>query len=132
MNIYLGTDLCEVERIKKIHLKYKELFLNKIYTTNEINYCKSKPKGFYESLAARYAVKEAVSKALNSGINGIGWNKGINFKDVELLRSNNGNISIKLEGHAFKIAQNLNITSWAVSISHTDTIANATVIGYSK
>ncbi|MEI7474085.1 MAG: holo-ACP synthase [bacterium] len=130
MKLYLGTDICEVNRIKKFHIKFNDKFLNKIFTTSEINYCTMQPKKMYQSLTARFAVKEAVSKALGVGINGLGWKNGIDFKDVEIIRSENGSISLLLSGKALIFQNKLKINNWSVSVSHSENYATATVIGY--
>lgn len=131
MKIVLGTDICEVDRIKKVHIRFKDKFLNKVFTENEISYCESQGQRMYQSLAARYSAKEAVSKALGIGINGLGWSQGIDFKDVEIIRESKGNLSLILINKALKEQQNLQINHWTISISHSNNNAIATVIGYS-
>src|ERR1035437_6687865 len=103
MNIFLGTDICEIERIQLLHEKYGQKFLQKIFTSSEIEYCLSKKKKCDSSIAARFASKEALSKALGVGLNGLGWNKGVDFLDIEIIREKNGNISLKLYNNAKKI-----------------------------
>lgn len=129
MKIILGTDICETKRIKAAVEKHGEKFLSKIFTENEIKYC-SKTKNPFGSYAARFAAKEAASKALGTGINGLGWNKGIDFTEAELIRSTDGQIELKLYDKAAKKALELNIRNWAVSVSHSENYATATVIGY--
>lgn len=131
MKIALGTDICEVERIKKAYLRFSDKFLNKIFTENEIKYCESRGQRKYQSFAARYSAKEAVSKALGIGINGLGWSKGIDFKDVEVIRASNGSLSLSLTNNALMIQQHLEINQWNISISHSNNNAIATVIGHS-
>ena len=82
MNVIgLGTDIIECLRIAKMIEKHGELFLNRVYTKNEIAYCSSR-KGANQSYAGRWAVKEAVLKAM-----GTGWSRGIRWKDIEVVRS---------------------------------------------
>lgn len=130
MNLFLGTDICEVERIKNLYEKYGEKFLNKVFTPDEISYCFSQKKQNLTSLAARYAAKESLAKALGTGINGLGWSQGINFLDVEVIKETNGSIAIKLHNAAQIIADDKNIKKWAVSISHEKNYVVSTIIGY--
>lgn len=73
------------------------------------------------SLAARFAVKEAVMKALGVGIGSIDWT------DVEVLRRESGAPSVSLTGRAAALADSMGVTGWQVSITHTDTVASAVV-----
>jgi holo-[acyl-carrier protein] synthase len=130
MKIFLGNDIIEIERIANAYQKYGEKFLNKTFTEDEIKYAVSSSKNTASRLAVRFAVKEAVSKALGVGINRIGWSFGINWKDVEVVRELNGSINIQLSGKAKELEQKLGITKWEVSVSHSHTDALSTVIGY--
>ena len=132
MKIHLGTDICELQRIQSIFEKYGKKFLNKTYTQAEIDYCLSTPHHTYSRLAVRFATKEAVSKALGVGLNGLGWSKGVDWKDIELIRNDKGAISLELYDKAKKIAQESGITNWAVSVSHSKSNAISTVIGYTE
>lgn len=132
MKLYLGTDITEIDRIDAIYKKYGKRFLNKTFTSAEIEYCTSKSTHSTSRLAVRFAVKESVSKALGVGINKIGWDKGINWKDVELVRNDKGAVTLRLYGKAKQLEQKLNITNWEVSVSHSKRDAIATVIGYKK
>ena len=67
--ITTGIDIIEIERIEKIVRTYTNRFLNRIYTQEELNYC----RGRYPQLAARFAAKEAVRKALGTGTRAVGW-----------------------------------------------------------
>ncbi|MEW5819907.1 MAG: holo-ACP synthase [Cyanobacteriota bacterium] len=127
-DILLGTDICQISRVKSATDKYGDKFLNKIFTNNEINYAKQSNLSIYERLAVRFATKEAVSKALGVGINKMGWNKGINWKDVEVIRQDFGKLSIELYGKAKIIATEANISKWKVSVSHMGDYATSTVI----
>ncbi len=132
MNIFLGTDICEISRIKAITDRYNDKFLNKIFTPEELEYCLNKSNNKFESLSGRFATKEAVAKALGSGLNGLGWNNGVDWKEIELKRNAIGNLSLKLTGKAKRIEQEKNINNWAVSIAHSRNDAISTVIGYSS
>ena len=89
----LGTDIVNIKRLEKILKKNKGAFKTRVFSKNEILYCdkKRKPGSFY---AKRYAAKEALSKALGTGIR-----NGINFKDIEILNNNLGKPSIRLKGN---------------------------------
>lgn len=132
MKIFLGTDICETSRIQSLYEKYGEKFLSKIFTDTEKQYCFSNKRNTFKSLAARFAAKEAVSKALETGINGPGWDKGIDFKDVEVIRAETGSITLALTGKALTEAQKKSITNWTISVSHSENYATATVIGYKE
>ena len=130
MDVFLGTDICEISRIENIYKKYGEKFLKKTFTEEEINYCLSKPKHTASRLAVRFATKEAVSKALGVGVNKLGWSKGIDWKDVELGRNPMGDVSINLFNKAKELHTRYGIEKWVVSVSHGKYDAIATVIGY--
>ena len=88
----IGTDIVNIKRMEKSIKKNGVVFKNKIFSKNEINYCEKKknPFPFY---AKRFAAKEALSKALGTGIR-----KGINFKNIEVYNDNFGKPSIQLKG----------------------------------
>ncbi len=132
MKIFTGIDICEIKRIKEIFDKYGKRFLEKTFTETEIKYCLSIPKFAAQRLAVRFAAKEAVSKALGVGINKLGWNKGIKWKDVEVVRDSNGAVKIRLFNKAAELEKALGIDEWAVSVSHSRTDAISIVTGYRK
>ena len=90
----IGTDIVNITRMKKLLKKNKTNFKNKIFSKSEIIYCENKknPASFY---AKRFAAKEALSKALGTGIR-----KGINFKNIEIFNDNFGKPFINLKGGA--------------------------------
>ena len=130
MKIFLGNDICEIARIEEVFNKYGDKFLERTYTALERDYCLSNHRLTAERLAVRFAVKEAVSKALGVGINRLGWDKGINWKDVEVIKDDNGGVKIRLFNRAKELEKQLGITEWAVSVSHSRTDAMSSVIGY--
>ncbi len=132
MKIFTGIDICEIDRIQEVFNKYGKKFLEKTFTESEIKYCLSGPKLTAQRLAVRFAAKEAVSKALGVGINKLGWNKGINWKDVEVIRNSHGAVEIKLFNKALKIQNLLGIEKWSVSVSHSKKDAIAYAAGYKK
>jgi len=92
MIIGIGIDIIEIERIKESVDKFGDHFLNKIFTDNELEYCMSKANK-YQHLAARFAAKEAVSKALATG-----WDKDFNWKSVEIYNELSGEPYVTLTG----------------------------------
>jgi len=130
MKIHLGTDICEIDRIENLYKKFGKKFLYKIFTEEEIQYSLSRSSNLAHRLAVRFATKEAVSKALGVGLNGLGWSKGVDWKDIELIRNQNGNVNIKLYNKALILQDQAGIKRWEVSVSHSKNIAISTVIGY--
>ena len=119
MHLSTGIDLIEIERIASAIARHGERFLNRIYTAREIKDC----SGRAESLAARFAAKEATSKALSTGFCKIAWD------EVEIQREENGAPKLVLYGNAKKIAKEQNLTLWSVSLSHSQENAIAMVVG---
>ena len=116
----IGVDLIEVERIKQASRRWKERFLGRIYTRRELAlYGRS-----YPSLAARFAVKEAVTKALGTGIGQVAW------REIETLEDETGRPLVQLSGKARERAEELGVRKWSVSLSHTRNMAIAVVIGW--
>lgn len=123
MNIFgIGIDIAEIYRIKDI-LEKNNRFINKIFTENERKYFES--KNFrVETIAGNFAAKEAISKALGTGIRNFG------FKDIEVIRDEKGKPIVKTYNNLEKICIDYNVLEIKVSISHSDNyaVANAIVI----
>jgi len=117
-----GVDIAEVPRIRQSIERYGERFLRRIYTDGEIQYCESKASRF-ESYAARFAAKEAGMKAL-----GTGWNHGVRWRDIEVVRPKGERPSIQFHGQAAAIADKLGTKNVALSLTHTREEALAHVI----
>ena len=116
-----GIDLIEVARIKATIARYGERFLTRVFTESELAYCRRHP----HQLAARFAAKDAVSKALGVGIqhrDGVGW------REIEIVSDARGKPAIQLTGKAAQRAAQLNLKSFAISLSHTREHAIAMVI----
>ena|ERR1700691_6252266 len=126
MRYKVGTDICSVHRIERVHQRFGQKFLLRILTDGEINYVLSRPKSFAQSLAARFAAKEATCKAL-----GVGWN-GINWKEVEVVKRQSGEPALTLHGRAAKLAESLGLSHFEVSISHEQDYATALVLAYGE
>ena len=92
MVIGIGIDIIEIERIQESVDKFGDRFLNKIFTPLELDYCLSKPNK-YQHLAARFAAKEAVSKALTTG-----WSKEFSWQNIEIFNEPSGYPIVNLKG----------------------------------
>lgn len=115
MKILSGIDLIEISRIASSIEKYQTRFLNRIYTPQEQQLCGQNTA----SLAARFAAKEAVSKTLQTGIGTVQWT------DIEILKDTAGAPILILHHQAQKKADQLKITTWSISLSHTKEFAIA-------
>ena len=114
-----GVDIIEIPRIRRVYERYGRRFLRRIYTSGEIKYCRGRPP----QLASRFAAKEAVMKALGTGVRGIRW------KDVEIVRIGGRAPTIELHGTALRRADRIGILSLAVSLTHSKEYAVASVVG---
>ena len=121
-----GIDIVETARIRRMLGEHPERFLARCFTPAEQAYADSRPKRRDEHLAGRFASKEAILKVL-----GTGWSGGIAWTDAEVVREASGKPTVRLSGRAAEVAAELGITSWWLSISHTDTHAVASAIGAS-
>ena len=126
MNIFgIGTDIVNIKRMEKTLKKNSKTYKNKIFSKSEIIYCEKKknPFTFY---AKRFAAKEALSKALGTGIR-----KGISFKDIEILNDQYGKPSIKLKGSTANfLKRKIKAKKYSIYLSLSDDApwAQATVI----
>ncbi len=114
-----GIDIIEVDRIDRAILRHGQRFFDRFYTCQEL----IDSSGRTPALAARFAIKEAVAKALGTGIGKVGW------KDIEVRLNHNGKPELYLHGEARLKAEEMGIESWSISISHTHFHAVAVVIG---
>jgi holo-[acyl-carrier protein] synthase len=126
--VTIGVDLVEVVRIEQAVARWGERFLRRVYTPAEIEYCGSRAT----SLAARWAAKEAVSKALGTGWapqerHEAGW---IDWTEIEVERLPSGQPSLRLHDKAQARADELGIVGWQLSLSHTRDHAIAMVLGW--
>jgi len=121
----IGTDIVNIKRMQKLLKKNSNNFKNRIFSKNEIVYCEKKrnPSSFY---AKRFAAKEALSKALGTGIR-----KGINFKDIEILNDKFGKPSINLKGSTANfLKRKIKKKKYFIHLSLSDDLpwAQATVV----
>jgi holo-[acyl-carrier protein] synthase len=119
-----GIDIVETSRIRRLVEQHGQHFLDRCFTRDEQAYCALNEKRYYEHLAGRFAAKEAVLKVL-----GTGWRGGIAWTDVEVIRESSGQPKIALTGECQRIAKDLGISRWHISISHIETHATASAIG---
>jgi holo-[acyl-carrier protein] synthase len=115
----LGIDIIKVDRIRATIEKFGRRFTNRVLTPDEQRYVRDRP----ETMAGRWAAKEAVSKVLGLGVRGIGW------RDIEVERLPTGQPSIRLHGRAAARAEQLGMGRIAVSISHESDYAVAIAFG---
>jgi holo-[acyl-carrier protein] synthase len=121
--LYSGVDLIEIARVWAAIVRHQERFLTRVYTVREIAQCHART----ESLAARFAAKEATAKALGTGI----WRHGIAWTDIEVVRLDYGAPSLHLHNAALQRARLLGWTTWSVSLSHDRDRAIAFVVAMS-
>ena len=117
-----GIDLVDIGRIQHAMDRYGSRFLDRVYTSAEQAYCLRKRKAA-ESFAARFAAKEAAAKALGTGIS-----YGVNWLEIEVTRAASGKPGILFHGRAAAIAASLQAASASLSITHTATVAMASVV----
>lgn len=114
-----GVDLVEIERFQGAIQRHGERFLRRVFTEGEMEEVGHN----LASLAARFAAKEAVSKALGTGIGPIAW------REIEVLRGDARRPILHLHGEAARRAESLGLSTWALSLSHTQNYAIAMVVG---
>ncbi|MGI6622751.1 MAG: holo-ACP synthase [Clostridiaceae bacterium] len=127
MDIHCGVDLIELDRFKKA-LSMGDSFKNRIFTPAEIAYCEARGKaGSLQSYAVRFCAKEAVVKALGTGIA-----KGISFQDIEIKNKENGKPEVILTGEALNIFKEMGAVSIDVSLAHSRDYAMAQAVFLTK
>jgi holo-[acyl-carrier protein] synthase len=116
-----GIDMIENQRVEDGIARLGERFLNRFFTPGEREDCNDKP----QRLAARLAAKEAVAKALGTGIGEVGW------RDIE-IRCNNeqGRPTLYLHGAAARVATEMSLTQWDISLTHTRDYASAVAVAF--
>jgi holo-[acyl-carrier protein] synthase len=108
-----GVDILEVNRLAQLRDEIRPRFLARVFTPKELEIC----HGSDISLGGRFAIKEAVAKALGSGIGPISW------QEIEILQGKAGEPLLILHGKALRLSDQLGIHTWSISISHTRTLA---------
>lgn len=117
MNLRTGVDLIEIQRLGEASQRYGQRFLQRVFTPAEL----AEVGDNQASLAARFAAKEAVAKALGTGIGAVGW------QEIEILRGDMRQPELKLSGAAARLAAEQGLQTWALSLSHSHTHAIAVV-----
>jgi holo-[acyl-carrier protein] synthase len=115
---YVGVDIIEIGRVKSSVQRFGQRFLDRVYTQAEQAYCRGRPP----QLAGRFAAKEAISKALGTGIRRIHW------RNIEILPNRAGAPKVTLYGRAKERFESLGLQVMEVSISHSRDNAVATAI----
>ena len=124
MILRTGVDLIEISRVSEVIARHGKHYLDRIYTPAELEQCGKN----VELLAGRFAAKEAVAKALGTGIGDVTW------KDIEILGDEQNAPVLSLRGVAEQTAKQLGLTEWSVSISHSQNhaVAITVAIGQEK
>jgi len=113
-----GVDIIEIERIQRAVSRWDGRFLNRVYTSAEQFLC----RGRVPELAVRFAGKEAISKALGTGLVGVSW------REMEILSDARGKPLVKLHGRAEARAAELGLADFAISLAHSREYAVASVV----
>jgi len=116
--VSVGVDVVEISRIAHALARWGDRFLRKVYTDAEIAYCGDN----VQELAARFAAKESISKALGTGIVGVTW------REMEVVNEPSGKPAVRLHGRAREVARGLGLNAFALSLSHSRELAVAMVV----
>lgn len=118
----IGFDLVLLDHISASLKSFGAQFENRLFTPDERAYANSSPSCKLERLAARFAAKEATIKALHFS------HAGINWRDIEVCRQDDGQCSLKLHGRAAELADQAQLADIVVSLSHDGSYAGAVVV----
>src|SRR5437764_14178036 len=118
----VGVDMIETDRVRAVLERHPERFLNRVFTPEEVAFC----RGRVAELAARFAAKEAVMKALGTGARGLAW------REIEILPNHRGKPLVYLHGLAKKRAEKIGLRGVDVSLTHSRDLAIACVVGASE
>lgn len=118
VNVAVGVDIIEVERVRKVYEHHGERFLTRVFTEMEIRQCRGK----VTRLAGRFAAKEAISKALGTGLHGVAW------REMEIVQLRSGRPTARLYRNAKKRAELLGLTAFDVSIADLQTFSIAIAV----
>jgi holo-[acyl-carrier protein] synthase len=118
----LGTDIVDVERIRRVVERQGDRFLRRVYTDEELEYCLGM-KHPHKHLAARFAAKEAVSKAFTTGIGAqLGW------KSISVYKGDRHEPLVRMDEKGSALLQEVGATHVWVSLTHTETLAQAVAV----
>jgi holo-[acyl-carrier protein] synthase len=118
VNVAIGVDIIEVDRVRKVYERHGERFLMRVFTEIEIRQCRGK----VTRLAGRFAAKEAISKALGTGLHGVAW------REMEVVQLRSGRPTVRLHGNARQRAELLGLTAFDVSIADLQTFSIAIAV----
>lgn len=121
MELAVGVDVIVISRVAKVLAKHPERFLARVYTREEVAFC----RGRVHELAARFAAKEAVMKALGTGARGLAW------REIEILPNRRGKPLVYLHGLARARGDRIGMRGIDVSLTHEGDLAIAVVVGMS-
>jgi holo-[acyl-carrier protein] synthase len=119
MEYAVGIDVIEIARVKAVLKRHPERFLHRVFTAEEVAFC----RGRVPELAARFAAKEAVMKALGTGARGLAW------REIEVLPNQRGKPLVYLHGLARKRAEDIGLRAVDISLTHSHELAIAAVVG---
>ena len=119
MEYAVGIDVIEIARVRKVLERLPKRFLERVYSREEVAFC----RGRVPELAARFAAKEAVMKALGTGARGLAW------REIEVLPNQRGKPLVYLHGNAAKRAETIGLRGIDISLTHSHDLAIATVVG---
>lgn len=120
--IGIGVDLVKIARVRVAAERWQDRFLTRVFTEAERRYCFNRASP-YASLAARFAVKEAVLKAL-----GTGWSDGVRWVDIQVLNDASGRPMASVDGRVGSLIRQAGVTGIHVSLSHDDDYAMAEAV----
>ena len=123
MVLGLGSDLIEISRIQESLERFGERFLHRVFTEDEIAFCRLKKKNAAESFAARFAAKEAAAKALGTGIS-----RGVSWLEIEVRRKAGEKPHLALSGRAAAMAQAIGVRRSQLTLTHGRDVAMAVVL----
>ena len=119
MEYAVGIDVIEIARVKAVLKRHPERFLHRVFTPEEVAFC----RGRVPELAARFAAKEAVMKALGTGARGLAW------REIEVLPNQRGKPLVYLHGLARKRAEDIGLRAVDISLTHSHELAIAAFVG---
>ncbi len=122
--VAVGVDLVDIDRIRRV-IERQPRFVERVYTPAEQSYCR-KRRDPAERFAARFAAKEAVLKALGTGLG------GADFADIEVIRRETGQPELSVTGRAQAKAAELGIDGWLITMTHSRHLAQAFVAGVAE
>lgn len=122
MSVYCGVDIIEIERLRR-SIEETGGFKERVFTGREIEYCDKRNKARYESYAARFAGKEAVLKALGTGLA-----EGLEWKMIEILNDEKGKPHVTLSQKALELYEGMGAGDMDISLSHCGSYAVAYVV----